>query len=107
MGKSAQKKNKVSARLIAAAIFAAAVVIAAGLAVSDVEGTAKEQGGQLLEKSLYRAAVSCYSVEGMYPPTLEYLAENYGGVIDSENYAVFYEIFADNIMPNITVVALS
>ncbi len=44
----------------------------------------------------------CYSIEGIYPPSIEYLKDNYGLIID-ERYFVHYEIFADNIMPQYEV----
>lgn len=62
-----------------------------------------EEGRQQLENSIRRAAVACYAAEGIYPPTIDYLTEHYGIQIDKENYHVFYEIFADNLMPDITV----
>jgi len=65
-----------------------------------------ETGLQQLEDSLRRAAVACYAAEGVYPPTLDYLQTRYGIQIDSSRYAVFYEIFAENLMPDITVVEL-
>lgn len=57
-----------------------------------------------LEDSIRRACISCYSLEGIYPPTLQYLEEHYGLQINDKHYALFYEIFAENIMPDITVV---
>ena len=72
-------------------------------ALSGLEGSQGEEGRQQLETSIRRAAVACYAVEGVYPPTLEYLEENYGIQIDEDRSAVFYEIFASNIMPEITV----
>ena len=59
---------------------------------------------QQLEDSIRRACISCYSLEGIYPPTLQYLVDNYGLQINDKHYAVFYDIFAENIMPDITVV---
>jgi len=50
--------------------------------------------------------VACYAAEGIYPPTTEYLVEHYGIQIDHSRYAVFYEVFAENLMPEITVVEL-
>ena len=59
-----------------------------------------------LEESLRRAAVAYYAAEGVYPPTLEELIR-YGGVrIDRDRYHVFYEVFADNLMPDITVLGI-
>ena len=49
--------------------------------------------------------MTCYATEGIYPPTMDYLEQNYGVLIDDEYYTVFYEIFADNIMPTVTVIA--
>ena len=39
-----------------------------------------------------------------YPPSLDYLADNYGVVVDREHYIVHYDVFASNIMPDIRVV---
>lgn len=62
-----------------------------------------EEGRQQLEDSLHRAATAYYAAEGIYPPTLDTLAA-YGGIqIDESRYAVFYEVFAGNLMPDITV----
>ena len=42
----------------------------------------------------------------MYPPSVEYLEEHYGIQIDRDKYAVFYEGFASNMVPDITVIKL-
>lgn len=88
-------------------ILAAAVILAVLLwffsALSGVRAGHGEEGRQQLEDALRRAAVACYAAEGVYPPTLEYLGEHYGVQIDEDSYIVFYEIFADNLMPDITV----
>ena len=47
--------------------------------------------------------MSCYATEGVYPPTIEYLEERYGVQIDRERYTVHYDIFAENLMPDILV----
>ena len=51
-----------------------------------------------------RAAVSCYALEGAYPATYADLKARSGVAVDERKYKVFYEIFASNIMPEITVV---
>ena len=38
------------------------------------------------------------------PATLTYLEENYGVEVDSDRYVVFYDSFADNVLPSIRVV---
>ena len=66
-----------------------------------------QQGRQQLEDALRRSAAACYAAEGIYPPNVNYLAEHYCVQWDTERYTVFYEIFADNIMPEITVLEKS
>lgn len=65
---------------------------------------ADQNGSETLRKSIQRASVQCYSIEGRYPPSVEYLEDNYGVQIDRKKYNVFYSGFASNIMPDITVV---
>lgn len=89
---------------IAVFCFMAVLVI---LGLSDVKNDNTEKDRFLLEESLRHAAVSCYAIEGRYPPSLAYLSQNYGVIIDDRQYAVHYSgIFASNIMPEITVVPL-
>lgn len=57
-----------------------------------------------LEQAVRKAAVSCYVAEGAYPPDLEYLQQHYGLQINSTRYTVMYDVFAENLMPDITVV---
>lgn len=61
------------------------------------------EGRQQLEDALRRSCVACYAAEGIYPPSLSYLEQHYGVQIDKDRYTVFYEVFADNLMPEITV----
>ena len=71
--------------------------------LASVDRQQGEEGRQQLETALRRAAVACYAAEGVYPPTVEYLQQHYGVQIEEERYIVFYEIFANNLMPDITV----
>lgn len=58
---------------------------------------------QQLEIALRRSCVTCYAVEGVYPPNVEYLEQHYGIQIDRARYTVYYDVFAENLMPDITV----
>ena len=55
------------------------------------------------EQAIRDAAVSCFALEGAYPATYEQLKAYSGLAVDEEKYVVFYEIFASNLMPEITV----
>ena len=50
-----------------------------------------------------KAVVLCYSIEGSFPPNLQYLKDNYNLVIDENTYIVHYSAFASNIMPDIVL----
>lgn len=71
--------------------------------LNNVEQQLNEEQTLRLQQSIQRAAVSCYSIEGFYPPELDYLKEHYGVIVDEEKYNVFYEVMGANIVPEITV----
>lgn len=56
-----------------------------------------------LEEALRRGCVACYASEGVYPQDLDYLKEHYGVQVDESRYDVHYDVFAENLMPDITV----
>lgn len=85
------------------ALAALALVLWFFTALSNVDRGQNEEGRLQLELALRRAAVACYAAEGVYPPTLEYLQAHYGLQIDTTRYLVSYDIFAENLMPDITV----
>ncbi|MBQ2782818.1 MAG: hypothetical protein IJO41_06160 [Oscillospiraceae bacterium] len=97
-------RNRISAifRWLAA-LLAALCLIFFITSLASVDRQQGEEGRQQLETALRRAAVACYAAEGVYPPTVEYLQQHYGVQIEEERYIVFYEIFANNLMPDITV----
>ena len=85
--------------LVIAVILIAAVMIMIHSADENLDGERLSQ----LEEATRRAAVSCYAIEGFYPADTDYLVENYGLIIDESKYTVFYDAFASNILPEITV----
>ncbi len=89
-------------RLVLSCAAVLAVLLWFLTAVGNLSRGNRQEGREQLETALRRSAVACYAAEGIYPPTLEYLTEHYGVQI-GEEYIVFYEIFASNLMPDITV----
>lgn len=83
-------------------LMAAAVLLCA-LAVSRLEQGRQEAGKRQLEEALRRTAVACYAGEGFYPPDVDYMQRHYGLAYDEESYTVYYEVYASNLMPDITV----
>ena len=56
-----------------------------------------------MEQAVRRSAVACYAAEGSYPPDLDHLREHYGLQVNEKRYLVDYTVFAENLMPEITV----
>lgn len=101
------KARKRRVRAVPAGVLFAGVVTAAAIFFSSslhhLESGGSEAGRQQLEESLRRTSVACYAAEGRYPPNVGYMEEHYGLLMDRTRYDVFYEIFAENLMPDITV----
>ncbi|RKI63980.1 hypothetical protein D7V91_16915 [bacterium 1xD42-67] len=84
-------------------VAVAAVLLCFATAVESLDSGRVEEDMRQLEETLRRGCVACYAAEGMYPPDLEYLEEHYGIQIDETRYTVRYSAFAENLMPDITV----
>lgn len=89
--------------VITVLVFLAVILLFTLLMTRTNSSTEREQT-ELLERALRNAAVTSYSVEGCYPPTLERLIEQYGVIVDERRFLVRYDVFAPNIMPSISVV---
>lgn len=96
-------KNK---KEISRILYLVLLIVISGWVVfslSKLQTKLNEEGAIRLEDALQRAAISCYSMEGIYPASLEYLEENYGVYVDKQKYNVFYEVIGENIKPEIKV----
>ena len=56
-----------------------------------------------LEEAIRRSVVTYYATEGVYPPDFACVKEKYGVLVDESRYLVIYDVFAENLMPDITV----
>ena len=84
-----------------------AVLLCFFTGISNLRGGSDDQGKRQLEESLRRCAAACYAAEGIYPPTVEYMEENYGLQVDRSRYYIDYIVFAENLMPDFTVLEVT
>ena len=63
-----------------------------------------EEGAAAIRETVRRSAMQCYAVEGVYPPDLQYLKDNYGLQVNTEDYYVVYDVFASNLPPTVRVI---
>lgn len=66
-------------------------------------GTRKRQK-ESLENALARSITYCYTVEGTYPESLDYLKEYYGLIYDEDLFFVDYQVVGSNILPDVTII---
>ena len=96
-----KRTKKPTALLFIPAALAVLLLFLSGL--SHLEAGQRSEGRQQLEDAVRRAAVACYAAEGIYPPSVEYLEEHYGVQVNRDRYTVIYDVFASNLMPDVTV----
>ena len=63
----------------------------------------QEESAGAIRETIRTAARQCYVVEGVYPPDLEYLEENYRVKINHKDFYVTYEAYAQNLPPTVKV----
>lgn len=95
------KKNTVNIWLIVILSIILLTSIIFGLMRLEKISSVKEQ--QYLEDTLKKAAVHSYAMTGKYPDSVETLIDKYGIVYEEKNYFIYFNVFADNVMPTIEV----
>ena len=76
------------------------------LGVTSVTNATAQKEQESLANAVVQSAVHCYSVEGAYPDSLDYLKKHYGITWDEKKYKVTYEVIDKNIRPEVKVIPL-
>lgn len=99
------RKRGIWRRLGALLLPLAVVLVLLGFstALTSLDAGRNEEDKRQLERAIRRGCLACYAAEGVYPPDLEHLRERYGVQIDDTRYEVMYSAFAENLLPDITV----
>ncbi len=90
------------AYIIPLAIFAAMLVWFL-LAMKSTASSNRKRELEALKTTVENGITMCYAVEGVYPESMEYLCANYGLIYDKSKYIIFYDCFASNIRPSVTI----
>ena len=99
-----EKKRGVHRALyISLAVFVLAIVVAV-TAIGQMSRRVDVEQVARLQEVLRRAAISCYAVEGRFPPSLDYLVARYGVIIDYSKFIVHFDVVSRNAMPIIEVI---
>lgn len=92
---------------ILTAALSVALIIFAAVGLINSGKSMRSRQLKTVTQAVDVAVNECYALEGSYPPSLEYLHENYGLVLDTQHYIYDYSVFASNIPPEIHVLAKS
>lgn len=97
------KKSKMP--IIIAIIFTVLLCIALiAFAYSKSRTDLRDESIAAIKSAVEKTALQCYAVEGAFPENIEYLEENYGLMVNRDDYYIVYEAFASNMMPDVKVV---
>lgn len=95
--------RKVSFRLFAGRAYSGACGNFYRGVRAGFSGGYPRNGRAAVREAVLRSAVECYTLEGAYPESLEYLEKHYGLTVNKKEYIVTYEVFADNQLPTVQV----
>ena len=94
-------KKRGAARWIVLALLI--LLVAALLIVWKPGRDLGDESAAAIREAIRRSALQCYAVEGVYPPNLQYLQDNYGLEVNTEDFYVTYDAFASNLPPTVRV----
>ena len=94
------KHRFLAAMILAAVILIAAVLVWAGISSRNSMANQTES----IRDTIMSRALQCYVIEGAYPEGLEYLQENYGLTVNTEEYLIIYTPYAENLPPEVQVI---
>ncbi len=94
-------------RFLASVILAAVILIAAVLVWAGVSSRrSMADQTESIKDTIMSRALQCYVIEGTYPESLDYLKENYGLAVNTEDYRIIYIPYAENLPPEVKVIYL-
>jgi len=101
-----KKKQSGSVKLFLFVVAVIAALILIWYVASTLGNSQSRESERIAKEAIVRGAVQCYSLEGRYPPSIEYLEEYYGLSLDRDNFNFYYRPIGENMMPDIRVIPL-
>jgi hypothetical protein len=84
-------------------LFTIGVLVMIVHGLNETERSSRAEGMRILEESLFRAAVTCYAIEGRFPPSIAHVEKYYGVHVDRSRFVISYDAISPNVMPTITI----
>lgn len=100
-----RKAENIASIITIVMAFAVLLTLVFGMDYMSISSGNEQQA--VVEQAIKRASIQCYSLEGAYPPNVEYLIDNYGVALDRTRFTIIYTPQGANIMPQIEVKTIS
>lgn len=84
-------------------LLVAAIVFLFVMGVNKFLNSNYLDDGAALREAVKRDMIHCYSVEGFYPPSIEYMEEHYGLSYDRDKFEIEYKVIGGSVMPEYSV----
>lgn len=99
-----QKHSRFSGKLLISICIFLLIVFLFLSGVSSLSKSTAARQKEALENAITQSISYCYSAEGVYPESLEYLKENYGLTYNEDLFYVDYRTTGSNLMPDVTII---
>ena len=99
--------DSTSILLSASLLLSAAVIGAVLYAGGSISRDTSERERESIERAIERDITGCYALEGVYPPSLDYIKEHYGLSYPEDRYFIDYRPVGGNLRPSYTIIDLS
>lgn len=97
--KAKEKKISIAGRIVVIAIIIGLFIVGSNYFLNSQYLDSESR----ISDAIYRDMIHCYSIEGYYPPSVEYMEEHFGLIYDKEKYYIEYSIIGDSIMPTFEI----
>ena len=99
------KEKGAKAKKIIFAIVLVAIIALVYWGIEHFGANHDDRQMQIAHDAIIKASVQCYALEAQFPPSLDYLVENYGITLDREKYIYHYQSIGANMVPEIVIFA--
>ncbi len=96
---SMRRQSRINFRIAACMLLMLLWMLLFTAMADNLRNRSAEQQEYSLQLAINHAITSCYALEGMYPPDLQYMKDHYGLVYDESVFYVDYQPIASNIRP--------
>lgn len=85
-------------------IFLIALILMCMMNIDGFWEDKQEKSTNSIEEAVRKTSLECYALEGSFPPSIEYLKDNYGLIVNNDAYFYHYQANGSNMPPDIRVI---